>query len=74
MATSTSLYFVGIGGNKPVAGIAFKVDVADSNGSPQSVPKRVRRHLLEMPKNKPRMPSSLEELKLSSKKPTSGAK
>lgn len=62
MATSTSLDFVGIGGDSPVAGIAFEVDVADSNGSPQSVPKRVRRRLLETPENKPRTPSSLEEI------------
>ena len=62
MATSTSLDFVGIGGDIPVAGIAFEVDVADSNGSPQILPKRVRRRLLETPENKPRTPSSLEEI------------
>lgn len=62
MAGSTSLDFVGIGGESPVAGIAFEVDVTDSNGTPQSVPKRVRRRLLEAPENKPRTPSSLEEI------------
>lgn len=62
MAGSTSLDFVGIGGESPVAGIAFEVDVTDPNGTPQSVPKRVRRRLLETPENKPRTPSSLEEI------------
>jgi len=62
MAASASLDFVGMGGDSPVAGIAFEVDVTDCNGSPQSVPKRVRRRLLETPENKPRTPSSLEEI------------
>ena len=62
MAGSTSLDFVGIGSESPVAGIALEMDVTDPNGTPQSVPKRVRRRLLETPENKPRTPSSLEEI------------
>ena len=41
MVASTGLDFVAIVGDSPIVGIAFEVDVTDSNGSPQSVPKKI---------------------------------
>lgn len=52
MVASTGLDFVAIVGDSPIVGIAFEVDVTDSNGSPQSVPKKIWRCLLETPENK----------------------
>eukprot|EP01018_Ginkgo_biloba_P023277 Gb_06651 [translate_table: standard] len=61
MAVSTSLDCSNVVDGS-VSGVAFEVGVTDCKGSPQSVPKRVRRRLMETPENKPRTPSSLQEI------------
>ncbi|KAH7427693.1 hypothetical protein KP509_10G055500 [Ceratopteris richardii] len=65
MATSPSMNIPGSQGEDILRspGIAFDVEISDvAMSPPSSVPKRVRRRLLETPEGRSRSPSSLQEI------------